>query len=104
TVMQDNQVATLSSAASGELLLGRVIAADRLEQEGRRFAASLATGQTIAHQATRRILRAWRSGGISAADQIMESEGPRVILSQDLQRGVASLTSSGPGHATFSNR
>jgi enoyl-CoA hydratase/carnithine racemase len=85
-------------------LLSRVIAADRLEEEGRRFAASLATGPTIAHQATKRILRAWRSGGISAADQIMQSEGQRVILSQDLQRGVASLISSGPGHATFTNR
>jgi enoyl-CoA hydratase len=81
-----------------------VISADRLEQEGRRFGASLATGPTIAHQATKRILRAWRSGGISTADQIMQSEGARVILSQDLQRGVASLISSGPGHATFTNR
>jgi enoyl-CoA hydratase/carnithine racemase len=85
-------------------LLSRVIAADRLEEEGRRFAGSLATGPTIAHQTTKRLLRAWRSGGVSAADQIMQSEGPRVILSQDLQRGVASLISSGPGHATFSNR
>jgi enoyl-CoA hydratase/carnithine racemase len=85
-------------------LLSRVIAADRLEGEGRRFAASLATGPTLAHQATKRILRAWRSGGILAADEIMHSEGPRVILSQDLQRGVASLISSGPGHATFTNR
>jgi enoyl-CoA hydratase/carnithine racemase len=85
-------------------LLSRVIPADRLEADGRRFAASLAAGPTIAHQATKRILRAWRSGGISAADQVMQSEGPPVILSQDLQRGVASLISSGPGHATFTNR
>lgn len=85
-------------------LLSRVIAADRLENEGRRFAESIAAGPTIAHQATKRILRAWRSGGISVADQVMQSEGPRVILSQDLQRGVASLIRSGPGHATFTNR
>jgi enoyl-CoA hydratase/carnithine racemase len=84
-------------------LLSRVVASDRLEEEGRRFAASLATGPTLAHQATKRILRAWRSGGVSAADQVMQSEGPRVILSQDLQQGVASLISSGSGHATFSN-
>jgi enoyl-CoA hydratase len=85
-------------------LLSRVIAADRLEEEGRRFAALLGTGPTIAHQATKRILRAWRSGGVSAADQVMQSEGPRVMLSQDLQRGAASLISSGPGHATFTNQ
>jgi enoyl-CoA hydratase/carnithine racemase len=81
-----------------------VIAADRLEGEGRQFAASIAAGPTIAHQATKRILRAWRSGGVSAADEVMRSEGPRVILSQDLQRGAASLITSGPGHATFTNR
>jgi enoyl-CoA hydratase/carnithine racemase len=85
-------------------LVSRVITADRLEEEGRRFAALLATGPTIAHQATKRILQAWRSGGVSAADQVMQAEGPRVILSQDLQSGAASLISSGPGHATFTNQ
>jgi enoyl-CoA hydratase/carnithine racemase len=48
-------------------LLSRVIAADRLEEEGRR------------------------------------SEGPRVILSQDLQRGAASLIGSGPGHRALTS-
>ena len=84
-------------------LVGRVIDVDRFEQEGRRFASSLAEGPTIAHHATKRILRAWRSGGVSAADEVTQFEGLRVILSQDLQSGVASLISSGPGHATFAN-
>ena len=41
--------------------------------------------------------------GVAAADQMTLSQGPRVILSNDLQNGVESLQRSGPGHATFAN-
>jgi enoyl-CoA hydratase len=85
-------------------LIGRVTAAETLIEEGRAFAAQLAAGPTLAHKATKRVLRAWRSGGVSAADRVTHAEGPRVILSEDLQDGVASLQRSGPGHATFANR
>ncbi|MGA2014699.1 MAG: enoyl-CoA hydratase/isomerase family protein, partial [Solirubrobacteraceae bacterium] len=66
-------------------------------------ATQLASGPTLAHRATKRILRAWRSGGVAAADQMTLSQAPRVILSNDLQNGVESLQRSGPGHATFAN-
>jgi enoyl-CoA hydratase/carnithine racemase len=85
-------------------LIARVTPADRLADEGRTFAMQLATGPTLAHKATKRILQAWRSGGVSAADEMTLSDGPGVILSQDLQNGIASLQHSGPGHATFTNR
>jgi enoyl-CoA hydratase len=85
-------------------LISRAMPADRLIEEGRAFAQGLAKGPTRAHGATKRILQAWRSGGVSAADEATLAEGPLVILSQDLQDGIASLRSSGPGHATFNNR
>jgi enoyl-CoA hydratase len=85
-------------------LVSHVSASDRLLEEGRTFATQLAAGPTLAHRATKRILRAWRSGGVSAADQVTHAEGPAVILSRDLQDGIASLQRSGPGHATFANR
>jgi enoyl-CoA hydratase len=85
-------------------LVSHVTAPERLLEEGRSFAMQLAAGPTLAHQATKRILRAWRSGGVAAADQMTLSEGPRVILSNDLQNGVESLQRSGPGHAAFANR
>jgi enoyl-CoA hydratase len=85
-------------------LISHLTAPERLLEEGRSFATQLAAGPTLAHRATKRILRAWRSGGVPAADQITLSEGPRVILSNDLQDGVASLQRSGPGHATFADR
>ena len=57
-----------------------------------------------AHATTKRVLRAWRSGGVAAADRVTHAEGPSVMLSQDLQDGIASLQRDGPGHATFNNR
>lgn len=85
-------------------LISHTTAPERLLEEGRSFATQLAAGPTLAHRATKRILRAWRSGGVHAADQVTQSEGPAVIRSQDLQEGVASLKRSGPGHATFADR
>jgi enoyl-CoA hydratase/carnithine racemase len=93
---------------AGELagwgLISHVTAPERLLEEGRSFATQLAAGPTLAHRATKRILGAWRSGGVPAADQVTSAEGPTVILSQDLQEGVASLQRSGPWHATFADR
>jgi enoyl-CoA hydratase len=85
-------------------LVSQVTAPERLLEEGRTFAAQLATGPTLAHRATKHVLRAWRSGGVSDADQATRAQGPAVILSRDLQEGVASLQRSGPGRATFVNR
>ena len=85
-------------------LVNRVLPADRLDGEGRAFAQGLANGPTRAHAATKRVLHAWRSGGVTAADQVTHAEGPAVMLSQDTQEGIASLQRDGVGHAKFNNR
>jgi enoyl-CoA hydratase len=85
-------------------VISRVTPADRLIEDGRAFAQGLASGPTRAHAVTKRILHAWRSGGVAAADRVNGAEGPTVMLSQDLQDGILSLQHSGPGHATFNNR
>jgi enoyl-CoA hydratase/carnithine racemase len=85
-------------------LINRVLPAGSLTREGRAFAHSLASGPTRAHAATKRMLRAWRSGGVAAADRVTHAVAPAVMLSQDLQDGLATLQRCGPGHATFSNR
>jgi enoyl-CoA hydratase/carnithine racemase len=85
-------------------LVERVLPEERLVGEGRAFAAQLAKGPTLAYGATKRILHAWRSGGVAEADELAPAEGPAVILSQDLQHGVEALTRSGPGNATFAGR
>ena len=85
-------------------LINRVVPAGGLSEEGRAFAQILASGPTRAHAATKRMLHAWRSGGVAAADQVTHTEGPAVMLSQDLQDGIVSLQRHGPGHAKFNNR
>jgi enoyl-CoA hydratase len=85
-------------------LISRVVPADTLTAEGRAFAGRLAAGPTRAHATTKRVLHAWRSGGVAAADRVTHADGPAVMLSRDLQEGIASLERDGPGHATFNNR
>src|ERR1700758_1902086 len=84
-------------------LINRVFPAARLDEEGRAFAESLASGPTRAHAVTKRVLHAWRSGGVAAADQVTHAEGPAVMLSQDLHDGILNLQRYGPGHAKFTN-
>jgi enoyl-CoA hydratase/carnithine racemase len=85
-------------------VVNRVIPTVRLAEEGRAFAQSLANGPTRAHATTKRVLHAWRSGGVAAADRVTLAEGPAVMVSQDLQDGIESLQRNGPGHATFHGR
>jgi len=85
-------------------LISRVVATRGLSEEGRAFAQSLASGPTRAHAATKRMLHAWRSGGVAAADQVTRAEGPVVMLSHDLHDGILSLQRYGSGHPKFNNR
>src|SRR6266851_8127604 len=83
-------------------VINHVTPAHSLVEQGRAFAQRLANGPTRAHTTTKRVLQAWRSGGVAAADRVTLAEGPTVMLSQDLQEGILSLRRDGPGHATFS--
>jgi enoyl-CoA hydratase len=83
-------------------VINQVTPAKSLLELGRAFAQRLANGPTLAHITTKRVLQAWRSGGVAAADRVTLAEGPAVMVSQDLQSGIASLRRDGPGHATFS--
>jgi enoyl-CoA hydratase len=85
-------------------LINHVTPADRLLEDGSAFAQRLANGPSRAHATTKRLLYAWRSGGVAAADRVNLTDGPAVMLSQDLQDGIASLQRDGPGHATFHGR
>src|SRR6478752_6955127 len=82
-------------------LINRVVPTRGLNEQGRAFGQSLASGPTRAHAATKRMLRAWRSSGVAAADQVTRAEGPAVMLSHDLRDGILSLQRHGPGHAKF---
>jgi enoyl-CoA hydratase/carnithine racemase len=85
-------------------IVNRVLPAGELLPKARSFAGRLAAGPTLAHAASKDVVRAWRSEGVAAADAVTITAGARVMASDDLQHGVASLLSAGPGHAVFQNR
>jgi enoyl-CoA hydratase/carnithine racemase len=85
-------------------VVNRVLSDDELTEKGMRFAAKLATGPTVAHAATKRIVRAYLRGGIDEADGITPKEFAGLFASEDLQKAVQSFLAEGPGNATFEGR
>src|SRR5215212_5281958 len=51
-------------------VVNRVVPDDQLLEKGMRFAHRLADGPTIAHGATKRIIRGFRKGGVDQADSV----------------------------------
>ncbi|MGZ8676344.1 MAG: enoyl-CoA hydratase/isomerase family protein, partial [Solirubrobacterales bacterium] len=76
----------------------------QLLEKGLKFAHRLADGPTVAHGATKRILRAFRAGGVNEADRVTPEQFADLFASQDLQNAVKSFLEDGPGNATFEGR
>ncbi len=85
-------------------VVNRVVGDDDLLEKGMRFAHRLADGPTVAHGATKRIIRAFRAGGVDAADGITPDQFAELFASEDLQNAVESFLTDGPGKATFEGR
>lgn len=85
-------------------VVNRVVAADELDAKARSFAQRLAHGPTLAHAATKRMIRLAVDEGVEAADAALPEVGARVMASADLQHGARTLLEKGPGHATFDGR
>ena len=66
-------------------VLNRVVPDDELLEKGMRFAARLASGPTVAHAATKRIVRAYCEGGIGEADRITPEQFAALFASEDLR-------------------
>ncbi len=85
-------------------VVNRVVADDDLQEKGMAFARELADGPTVAHAATKRIVRAYLDGGIERADEVTPSVFGDLFASEDLQGAVESFLRDGPGKATFKGR
>ncbi|HWJ43554.1 MAG TPA: enoyl-CoA hydratase-related protein, partial [Solirubrobacterales bacterium] len=71
----------------------------------RQLAEELAAGPTRAHAMTKHILRRFREGGMTAADEAVRTEAADLFATEDLQNAVRTfLEQGGPGHATFEGR
>ena len=69
-----------------------------------KFAHRLADGPTVAHGATKRIIRAYPQGRRRGGRQGHRRTSSPSCSSQDLQNAVASFLKDGPGKATFEGR
>jgi enoyl-CoA hydratase/carnithine racemase len=71
----------------------------------RKLAEELAAGPTKAHAMTKHILRRFREGGMTAADEAVRTEAADLFATEDLQNAVRTfLEQGGPSHATFEGR
>jgi enoyl-CoA hydratase len=77
---------------------------DEFEDKARRFAQRIASGPTVAHAATKRIVRTQKEDGARAADAIVPELAGGLFATEDLENAVASFLEKGPGHATFAGR
>jgi enoyl-CoA hydratase/carnithine racemase len=85
-------------------VINRVVPAEELLEKGMKFARELAAGPTIAHAATKRLVRAQLDGGVAAADAIVPEIAGPLFDSEDLKNAVRSFLDEGPGRATFEGR
>ncbi|MFJ3581274.1 enoyl-CoA hydratase/isomerase family protein [Streptomyces sp. NPDC090127] len=64
------------------------------------YAMRLATGPTVAHAATKRIVRACLDGGVPAADAVLARTAADVVRTEDHRAAVAAFLTEGPEHTT----
>jgi enoyl-CoA hydratase/carnithine racemase len=85
-------------------VVNRVVDDGTVTEKGMRFAGRLAAGPTLAHAATKRIVRAYLRGGVDRADEVTPEQFAGLFASQDLRGAVRSFLAEGPGKATFDGR
>lgn len=85
-------------------VVNRVLPDADLLEKGMRFAHRLASGPTVAHGATKQVVRAFLRGGVDEADRVTPGIAGTLFETDDLKRAVASFLSEGPGKAGFEGR
>jgi enoyl-CoA hydratase len=85
-------------------VISRVLPDDQLAEKSLRFAKRLASGPTVAHNATKRIVRAFLEHGVRGADDRAADIGAPLFATSDLQDAVESFLEQGPGKATFEGK
>ena len=82
-------------------VVNRVWPDEGFDTAAREFAAGLAAGPTRAHAATKAVLRAYLDGGLERANGEVGSIAGALWETEDLQGGIRSFLSDGPGKARF---
>ncbi len=83
-------------------VVNRVLPDDGFDDAARAFAARLAAGPTIAHAATKQVIRDYREGGVELANARVGAVAGELFATEDLRGAVRTFLDQGPGRATFS--
>lgn len=85
-------------------IVNRVFDDDGFDDAVRAFVMRIVAGPTRAHDATKRIVRAYLDGGVLRADYAVPKLAGDLFATDDLRDAVRSFVDRGPGHATFEGR
>jgi enoyl-CoA hydratase len=86
-------------------VVNRVFPDDQLLEQTMTFANHLAVGPPRAHEATKRMVRAFLDeGGVRGADAHVGDIAASLFATEDLQQAVQTFLEHGPGKATFEGR
>src|SRR5271155_5674847 len=78
-------------------LINLVVPDDKLDEVALSVAQELAAGPTIAHAATKQLVRVAVNEGVAAADEAMFELQKPIWASRDLKRGLEAFDKAGPG-------
>ena len=85
-------------------IVNRVYPDAEFAEEAKAFALRIANGPTKAHHATKQIIRMQVAGGARAADDITPQVSGALFATEDLQLGIQTFLTQGPGKATYEGR
>jgi enoyl-CoA hydratase len=85
-------------------VVNRVFPDDQLLERTMDFARDLAAGPPRAHEATKRMVRAYLDEGVRGADAHVGDIAAALFDTEDLQNAVQTFLEQGPGKATFEGR
>ena len=81
-----------------------MLPAEDLLSKARRFAAELAAGPTLAHAATKAVVRAQADHGTRGADARTAELTSHLFETEDARNAVSSFLAEGPGKALYSGK
>jgi enoyl-CoA hydratase/carnithine racemase len=85
-------------------VVNRVLPDEGFDGAARALAGELAAGPTLAHAATKQVVRDYLEGGVDLANERVAGVAGELFASRDLQSAVRSFLEQGPGKATFLGR
>jgi enoyl-CoA hydratase/carnithine racemase len=85
-------------------VVNRVLPDAGFDEHARQLARKLAEGPTLAHAATKQVIRDYLEGGVELANDRVGRIAGDLFETEDLQSALRSFLEVGPGRATFAGR